>query len=414
VYRYRFPTAAMSIGHTVKCGNDSVIHGCHELEVYPNDRLTCGSGQAAMVFDMSGAFDRNGKPRGTPLPCRVRQSTSATTTTTALVTDCVIGKNGQDLSIPGWKAIGSPSLEGVRFIGSAFHQGRNGPYPATEDNDFDHELELSGSGRLILATDERGGGVSPPGATCARDANDVLIQGNGGIHAYRVDRLLTSSPTGPTAAQTAWQSYARTPDGDKAIYRAQPQTPLEPTVCTAHVFHQIPGQNRIFMGWYSQGTQVVDFVEHSNGTVTFQKAGHFIPVEANEWVSAIFRVKRNENGTYTYWGATGDFNLGTAGRNAIDIYKVTLPAPPRPFGGDDGDGDCPSSDDFDGDGVIDSRESLLGTLLGVADSDFDGTVDGNDDANGNGEDDEDEDDHDGCPDRDSDGDGEDDEDEDDD
>ena len=417
VYRYRYPTAAMSIGHTLKSGNDSIIHGCHELEVYPNDRLTCGSGQAAMVFDMSGAFDRNGKPRGTPLPCRVRPSSSAITTTTALVTDCVIGeKNGQpvDLSIPGWKAIGSPSLAGVRFVGSAFHQGRGGPYDSTQDNDFDHELELSGSGRLILATDERGGGVAPPGASCAAGSNEALRQGNGGIHAYRVDRLLTSSPTGPNAAETAWQSYARTPDGDKAIYRAEVFTPIEPTICTAHVFHQIPGQNRIFMGWYSQGTQVVDFIEHKDGTVTFQKAGHFIPTGANEWVSAIFKVRENGNGTFTYWGATGDFAI-SHGRNAIDIYKVTLPAPPEPRGGgDDDDGGCPSNDDADSDGLIDAREPLLLTLLANPDSDRDGIVDGNDDANGNGKDDEDEDDDDDCPDRDSDGDGKDDEDEDDD
>ena len=31
--------------------------------------------------------------------------------------------------------------------------------------------------------------------------------------------------------------------------------------------------------------------------------------------------------SFTYWGATGDFNLGAAGRNAVDIYSVTLPAP---------------------------------------------------------------------------------------
>jgi hypothetical protein len=418
VYRYRYPSSQAAIGHTLKSGSDGVIYGCHELEIYPNDRLTCGSGQAAMVFDMSGAFDRNGKPRGTPLPCRVRPSTSAVTTTTALVTDCVIGeKNGEpvDLSIPGWKAIGSPSLQGVRFLGAAYHQGRGGPYDSTEDNDFDHELELSGSGRLVLATDERGGGVSPPGATCATGNNETLLQGNGGIHAYRVSRLLTSSPTGPNAAQTAWQSYARTPSGDKAIYRAEPVTGVEPTVCTAHVFHQIPGQNRIFMGWYSQGTQVVDFVEHRDGTVTFSKAGHFVPLEANEWVSAIFRVQKNGNGTYTYWGATGDFALGTAGRSAIDVYKVTLPAPPRPFGSGGGDdGECSSQDDADGDGLLDARESVLLTLLGNRDSDLDGIVDGNDDANHNGEDDEDEDDDDQCPDRDSDGDGEDDEDDDDD
>jgi hypothetical protein len=370
VYRYRYPTAEMSIGHTLKDGNDSIIHGCHELEVYPNDRLTCGSGQAAMVFDMSGAFDRNGKPRGTPLPCRVRPSSSSFTTTTAMVTDCVMGKNGEDLSIPGWKAIGSPSLSGVRFLGAAYHQGRGGPYDSTQDNDFDHELELSGSGRLILATDERGGGVSPPGASCAAGSNDALRQGNGGIHAYRVDRLLTSSPTGPNAAQTAWQSYARNPEGEKAIYRAEVFTPVEPTICTAHVFHQIPGQNRIFMGWYSQGTQVVDFVEHPDGTVTFRKAGHFIPTGANEWVSAIFKVRENANGTYTYWGATGDFTI-SHGRNAIDVYKVTLPAPPKPFGqggGGGGDGDRDTDDDGDedadddGDGDDDYREGSILTV----------------------------------------------------
>jgi hypothetical protein len=77
---------------------------------------------------------------------------------------------------------------------------------------------------------------------------------------------------------------------------------------------------------------------------------------------------------------------------------------------------CPDDGDEDNDGLTNSNESLFSTLLGNADSDFDGIADGNDDANGNGEDDEDEDDDedDGCPDEDSDDDGEDDEDEDDD
>jgi hypothetical protein len=414
VYRYRYPTAAMALGHTVKSGSNAIF-GCHELEVYPDDRLTCGSGNAAMVFDMSGAFDRNGKPKGTPLPCRVRPTTSTVTSTAAMITDCVDGKDGNNdgkpdrLDIPGWQEIGSPSLEGVRFLGAAYHMGRGGPRDATQDVDFDHELEFSASRRLIIATDERGGGVTPPGATCATGANDVLKQGNGGLHAYRVDRLLQTSPNGPAAADV---SYAEKPGGGKAIFRAEPLTGLEATICTAHVFHQIPGQNRIFMGWYSQGTRVVDFVEHPNGTVEFKEAGFFIPSAANEWVSAVFKVRKNSDNTYTYWGATGDF-LITHGRNAVDIYKVTLPAPPKPFGQGGDDGDCPSNDDADSDGLIDARESLLLTLLGNPDSDLDGIVDGNDDANGNGLDDEDEDDFDECPDRDSDGDGEDDEDEDD-
>jgi hypothetical protein len=417
VYRYRYPSALTGLGH-----EEDLVGGCHELEVYPNDLLTCAGIHATLLFDMSGAFDKNGKPKGTPLPCRLRDSATPfvppLSGTGAKVTDCVVGKDMKDLRIEGWKAIGAPSLAGVRFLGAAYHQGRGGSLDSNNDVDVSHEAELSGSARLLLVTDERGGGVTPPGATCANNMNDtppIFTFGNGGIHAYRVDKLLTTSPSGPDAdaAAAAHTSYARTPSGAKAIYRANPRTGTEATTCTSHVFHQIPGQNRIFMGWYTQGTQVVDFVEHRNGTVEFRDAGFFIPTNASTWTSAVFKVKRNPDGTFTYWGATGDF-LIAKGRNAVDIWKVTLPAPPEPLGGDNGDGECPSNDDFDGDGLIDARETLLGTLVGVSDSDLDGIVDGNDDANGNGEDDEDEDDDDDCPDRDSDGDGEDDEDEDDD
>jgi hypothetical protein len=101
-------------------------------------------------------------------------------------------------------------------------------------------------------------------------------------------------------------------------------------VCTAHVFQQIPGQNRIFMGWYSQGTQVVGFVEHADGSVELREAGWFIPEKANTSISHVFKTRQNADGTFTYWGATGDFLLGTTGRSAIDVYEVTLPAPPVP------------------------------------------------------------------------------------
>ena len=52
-----------------------------------------------------------------------------------------------------------------------------------------------------------------------------------------------------------------------------------------------------------------------------------IPASANQWVSAIYRVEKNADGTFTYYGATGDFSLGIAGRSAIDVWKATLPAP---------------------------------------------------------------------------------------
>jgi hypothetical protein len=341
VYRYRYPSAAVALGHTEK----RTIYGCHELEIYPDDRLTCGSGAAAMVFDMSAAFDDNGTPdnfrddrprgRGGPMPCRVRDSSSLPPFRTgAKVTDCVdgTGEGTQDLDIPSWLAAGSPGeLLGVSYLGSAHHMGRGAggtitTYDSTQDVDFDHELEYSASRRYLIATDERGGGVTPPGATCPTSPADNP-QGNGGVHFYRTDRLFTDGP--PPTAEEAWSSYARTPEGGKAIYRAPVRTQPQASTCTAHVFQQIPGQNRIFMGWYSQGTQVVDFHENADGTVEIAEAGYFIPANANQWVSHVFKWQRNRNGTFTYWGVAGDFALG-AGRNAVDVWKVTMPAPPRP------------------------------------------------------------------------------------
>ena len=349
VFRYRYPDVKMALGHTRK----AAINGCHELEVYPNDRLTCGAGPALIVLDMLGAFDDRGtpddftddKPRGMPLPCSVRDSATSDPIfdTAAKVIDCVDGLNPttDDLIVSKWLQDGAPSLEGVRYVGSVFHMGRgSSAYDSTQDIDFDHEAEYSQSGNLLIATDERGGGVSPPGASCSQVSD--LKQGNGGVHFYRADQLLQATPEVPNAeggidleksAEAAWQSYAKTPEGEKAIYRAPVRTGAQATVCTAHVMQQIPGQNRIFMGWYSQGTQVIDFTENPDGTVSFKEAAHFIPANANEWVSHIFKAQENPDGTFTYWGATGDFNLGERGRNAIDVYKVTLPPAPKPADG---------------------------------------------------------------------------------
>ena len=341
VYRYRYPTVDIALGHT----NKGTLYACHELEVYPDDRLMCASGQAMIAFHLVDAFDDRGtpndfsddKPRGTPLPCRVRESGSAGPLKTgAFVTDCVdgTGAGGEDLTVPNWLASGAPSLVGVKWLGSAFHPGRESTtgaaqpkFDSTQDVDFDHEAELSDSGRYVLATDERGGGVTPPGASCSPNADNKT--GNGGIHVYRADALLARAPTSAADAQS---SYARTSSGGKAIYRTEIRTKPQAALCTAHVFHQIPGQNRIFMGWYSQGTRVVDFTENANGTIDFREAGWFIPSNGNDWTSAVFRVQSNPDGTFTYYGASGDFAVGDGGRNSIEVWRVTLPAPPAPRG----------------------------------------------------------------------------------
>ena len=104
----------------------------------------------------------------------------------------------------------------------------------------------------------------------------------------------SSAPTRCTAAGPGPRRRSRprtrqTPEGERAIFRVPIRTQPRATICTAHVFHQIPGQNRIVMAWYSQGTHIIDFLERPDGTIEFKEAGYFIPENANEWVSAAFK-----------------------------------------------------------------------------------------------------------------------------
>jgi hypothetical protein len=102
VFRYRYPNAQMALGHSIK----DAVYGCHELEIHANDRITCGSGAALIVLDVKDSFDDRGTPadftddrlRGTPLPCRVRETSTSLPQfkTGAKVTDCVVGANNAD------------------------------------------------------------------------------------------------------------------------------------------------------------------------------------------------------------------------------------------------------------------------------------------------------------------------------
>ena len=110
--------------------------------------------------------------------------------------------------------------------------------------------------------------------------------------------------------------------------RTQPQGSL----CTAHVFHQIPGQNRIFMAWYSQGTQVVDFTENPDGTIDFKEAGYFIPANENTWSSAVFKAQRNPDGTFTLLGCDRRLQPRRGGPQRDRRLRGHAARPARPAG----------------------------------------------------------------------------------
>ena len=258
--------------------------------------------------------------------------------TGAMVTDCVNGeRNGEPvgLDVPGWIADGSPSLEGVQHVGSVFHRAaararrRNDRAPVVAGHRLRHETELTA---LAQVPDRR---PTSAAAACCRPARPARAaadnpEGNGGLHCYRVDRLRKTTPA--TAARGVSAPTRASPSGKKAIYRAPIRTGPQAVVLHGARVPADPGPEPDLHGLVLAG-HAGDRLRRARRTarIELKHAGWFIPTNANTWVSAVFKYQANPNGTFTYWGATGDFNLGV-GRSAIDIWKVTLPAPPKPGG----------------------------------------------------------------------------------
>ena len=236
---------------------------------------------------MSGAFDDNGtptdftddKPHGhaAALPGAAELLDACRSRPDAMVTDCVDGTDDGRSGRPRRPRLARQrralARRACEYRGSIYHQGRGAggaatpAFDSTEDIDFNHEAELSDSGRLP-DRDRRarrrhhaaGRHLHPGRRQPGRQRRRALLPERRRSRATPAGRR-PRRPSRPTPAP---------PRATKAIYRAPIRTQPRGTVCTAHVFQQIPGQNRIFMGWYSQGTQVIDFVENADGTVALR------------------------------------------------------------------------------------------------------------------------------------------------
>jgi hypothetical protein len=165
----------------------------------------------------------------------------------------------------------------------------------------------------MLVTDERGGGVVPPGATCAPGLDNPV--GNGGIHVFDV--------SDPTNVQ-----YALQPDGKKAVFIGTSPTP-SPTFCTVHVIEHVPGEQRIIAAYYDGGTKVIDYDIDENGRWTFDEVASYRLPGANTWASEVYKTVDNPDGTRTYSFASTSFALGEGTSRGIDVFTWT--AMPNPL-----------------------------------------------------------------------------------
>lgn len=272
---------------------------CHDITAV-GTRIYCAALNATLIIDTAGMTNAQGAVRGTPLPCTLVDGT----TTAARVTNCA-GLTTATQKAKGWD-----------FLGTVNHTGRHcTPYPAPYANNCNsntlvesdqdiavsHEVDPNHDASIMFATDERGGGVVPGGASCQPSVDNPY--GNGGIHAYDI-----SDPSNPVHMQD--------PNGDPAVYIADPDVE-GPTFCTVHVIEHIPGENRLVVAYYSQGTRIVDYEVDSNGKLTFHEVAAFILPAANTWAAEDFKIRRNSNGTRTYYFMASDIARG------IDIFEWT-------------------------------------------------------------------------------------------
>jgi hypothetical protein len=289
---------------------------CHDITSI-GTRLYCAALNATLIFDVANLTDQTGAVRGTPLACTLVNGTS----TAAKVTDC------------SGAGPGSPSAQGWTFLGTFNHPGRdclpppgnnqscnsNLFVPPDEGVSVSHEADPTHDNRWMFVTDERGGGVVPPGASCAPGVDNP--QGNGGIHAFNI--------TNPSNIQ-----YGLTPSGDKAVWRSQNLAPA-PTFCDVHVIEHIPGEQRLIVAYYSSGTKIVDYFIDANGRWIFKETAGVIFPGANTWAAEDFKMVFSDSsgrGPVTYFFVASDIQRG------IDVFSWTGPRnrigtpPPPPAG----------------------------------------------------------------------------------
>lgn len=279
---------------------------CHDI-TYSDGRLYCAALNSTLILDVSGILAPDGSVKGTPFPCTVQDGTL----TQAKVTDCSSMGADRTERATGWS-----------FLGAFNHPGRDCGPPGTDVRNCNsnnqvrsddgvsvsHEADPTANGQFMFVTDERGGGVVPPGSSCAPGIENPF--GNGGAHAFDI-----SDPGNI--------SYATTPDGQKSVYISDAVVPAE-TFCDIHVIEQVPGEQRFIAAYYSQGVKIVDYFVDANGDLQFLERSSFTLPNANTWAAEDFKIRDNPNGTRTYFIAADDIHRG------IDVLSWT--GQPNPMG----------------------------------------------------------------------------------
>lgn len=277
---------------------------CHDI-TYQRGRLYCAALNATLILDTTNMFQADGDVKGTPFPCPV----VAGTRTGARVTDCSAMDASRPQTATGWSFLGTYQHPGRDCVPAQDNRTCNSNNFVRSDEGVavSHEADPTPDRQYMFVTDERGGGIIPPGASCQPGIENPY--GNGGAHAFDI-----SDP--------ANIEYATTPSGERSVYISDAVVPAS-TFCDVHVIEQIPGEQRFIAAYYTQGVKIVDYYTDAEGHLVFEERASFTLPNANTWAAEHFKIRTNADGTKTYFIAADDIQRG------IDVMSWTGPPNPR-------------------------------------------------------------------------------------
>ncbi len=209
---------------------DKTTSGCHDLRFF-GDRAYCASVGSTMILDVSRVRGVDGKLTGRHL----NEGADACSVVDAdpvyapgiKVTDC-LNWHKDVFRDRKAKVVEIPLLSVI---------DHDGDKPATEDIQIAHQAEAIADGRIMMITDERGGGLGTD-----------LCPG-GGVWFYDI-----RDAKHPVLMQQ--------PDGKPGVYLTKWNIPdiagMNPS-CTVHYGKEFADENLLTFGWYTNGMRVLRY-----------------------------------------------------------------------------------------------------------------------------------------------------------
>ena len=286
---------------------DKTTRGCHDLR-FRGNRAYCAAVGSTMIFDVTNVIRADGRLSGThltdgPDACPVVDA-DPVYAPGIKVTDC---RNWHKDVFRDRKAktLVLPMLSVVKHDNTK---------PPNEDIAIAHQAEAIADGKIMIITDERGGGLG------------THVCPGGGVWFYDI-------------RDEKHPVLMRQPDGSPAVYLTQwnipplvgvdDGAPMGNPSCTVHYGREFADENLLTFGWYTNGMRILryypDFTK-APAQVRFEEIAGVAPFDGTFDSMVLQRNPENEDEVLVY---AADILRG------IDVWAVETPRETRAaaFGG---------------------------------------------------------------------------------